>query len=490
MTTAHELIERTRHLGIQLWVADGTLRFRAPRAVLSQELRTAIQANKESIIDALSGPRYVPVPDVGSIDVPVAYSSTWEQIRAGSFGLSYTNATNIMCRFRYSMDLETLERSLRSLAQRHNALRCRISDDSDGLRLIFDRTPEFVVADLSACAPSHIDAAMVQAAQDVAWRPFGPGECLFRAFALKLPGGEIAAGFVIHHFLVDGWSFSQLLGYWMSEYARHSQALPDDGAAARPLQCSDFMLGLARWSKTLNFTQRLEYWNETLRGAVATRLSPDRAVDLDAKTFHRCLPFKIDAARVKRLRSLATSLQVTLCDVLLAGIALALRGQLDSLDICIRHLWHGRDDSALFEMVGSTVNPIVLRLRLNPGCRLPDVARQVHRVGLEAFANQVPYYYVEKILHEAGATHFVQTNFPLLEGGDTEPEVMNDLPWLDARPVPAPHRPLATTRTLQAHDINLSVDNGALWCNVVYLEGVYDDATVLRFIGELDAALG
>jgi len=490
VTTAEELIGHARKLGIHLWVSDGMLNFKAPRAAISPELRTELKARKASIIDALAGPSYQLAPEVGAIDVPEAYVSTWQQVQTGVIGICYTNLTNMLCRYRFPLDLQALERGLHSLARQHNALRCRFSDEEPGLRLVFDCTPKLTTVDLSGCDLPAVDGAIVKAAQDIVWAPFSLGACLFKPYVLKLPAGEIAVGFVVHHHIVDGWSFGRILLYWMMEYERQLLQHPEDENPRGYLQYSDYLLGVANWSKTRNFRLRLDYWKETLRGVVPSRLSPDRELDHDAKSFHGGQSFHINAERVKRLIELAASLGVTLSDVLLAGVVMALQRELKICDICLRHLWHGRDQPKLFDMIGHTLTPIILRVRPSPESRLRDVAQQVHRIAGEAIANHVPCYYVDKMLNETATTAFVQTNFALEDrAADLARESATVLPSIEPIDVWNPHGWFATPSFLQAHDVNLTAASGAVHGNIVYLKSVYDDETIKRFVHGFQRAL-
>jgi non-ribosomal peptide synthetase component F len=212
-------------------------------------------------------------------------------------------------------------------------------------------------------------------------------------------------------------------------------------------------------------------------------------VDHGTKSAHGNLPFDIDAEHLQRLSELAASLGVTLSDILLAAVVIALQRELKTHDICLRHVLHGRDEPQLFDMIGHTIDPVILRIRLNPQSHLRDVAQQIHRVSVEAIANQVPCYYVDKILNESGATALVQTNFQLREtaGGlmrETAPAFtsgQNVSIW-------NPEITLSTPRNLQAHDINLSVVGGTVRGRIAYLESVYDDETIKRFIEGLHLA--
>jgi len=491
LTITDELIRRTRNLGIHLWVADGMLNFRAPRAAISAELRSELLAHKASIIDALSGPLYQRGPEVGAIDIPEAFATAWNHFRAGAIGVGYANVTNLLCRFRCPIDLQALERSLHCLVRQHDALRCRLVENNPGLRLAFDCNPTLTMVDLSDCNSSEIEYAITKAAQKIVWPPFASGECLFRPFVLKLPSSQTAIGFVVQHFIVDSWSFGQIPAYWMAEYQKQLSQPPGDENPHVCLQYSDFLLGVTNWSKTLNFQRRLDYWKEVLRGVVPSRLPPDRAVDNDTTSLHRDEPVHIDADRVRQLAEMAASLGVTLSDVLLAGVALALHRELAITDICLRHVGHGRDAPALFDMIGFTLNKIILRVRLNPESQLRDVAQQVHRVAQEAHANQVPCYYVDKLLNETSTTAFVETNFQLMEdAGDHQArENAAVLPPVEPIPVWNPDRAFATPRVLQAHDINLRIANGAVSGQISYLEGVYDAETIRRFVHRFTQAL-
>jgi hypothetical protein len=490
VTAAEDLIGRTRRLGIDLWVSDGTLNFRAPRDALSAELRTELLAHKTAIIESLSGPRYERVPAVVAVDVPEWLMPNWNQVRAGDISPSYTNITNTLRHFRCPVNLPAVENALHGLVRRHHALRCRLSEEESGLRLVFDCAPQLTTIDVSGYDWSDFYEPFIEAARDIVWRPFGLGECLFRPFVIKLPSSELAIGYVAHHFIVDAWSFQQIPRCWTMEYLRQVGQPAEITDARDHLQYSDFLLGLAEWSKTSNFKRRLDYWRETLRGVVACRLPPDRMLDDDARSFHQSLPVDIDAAHVKRLNALAASLEVTLSDVLLAGIAMALQRELKVPDICLRHIWHGRDESRLFEMIGHTLNPVMLRIRVSPESRLGDVAQQVHRVALEAIAQQVPCYYVDQMLNEAGPASFVQTNFQLREGAGA-PTRKDAGFGSSSNPVSvwSPDRAYATPRHLQAHDINLFVAGESVRGRISYLERVYDDKTIERFIQGFHLAL-
>ncbi len=483
MSSVEDLIGRTRKLGIDLWVSDGMLNFRAPRAALSTELRTELLAHKTSIIEALSEPRFEPAQDAVAIDIPEALVPAWKQSQAGDISLGYINNTNVLRHFKCPMDLPTLEQSLQEMARKHNALRCRFSNDAALPRLVFDCTPEFTTIDLTACSWSDFYAPFIKAAQDIVWRPFVPGECLFRPFVFKLPSSELAVGFVVHHFVVDGWSFEKIPHMWAMEYMRQSGHHSGDANPRGVLQYSDFLLGLTSWSRTQNFQRRLDYWEKTLQGAVPSRLPPDRMLGSDERSFHKSRPIGIDAARVESLSELAASVGTTLSDVLLAGVALALHRELKTPDICLRHIWHGRDEPRLFDMIGHTLTPVILRIQLNPRSRLGDVAQQVHRVAYEAIANQLPGYYVDRILDAQGSNALVKTNFQIRQHpGGQKPVEVAALSASNGVPVWSPDRTFATPSHLQAHEINLHVMRGAVRGQISYLEGVYDDVTIERFI--------
>lgn len=52
---AFEVLADLRHRGVELFVAGGTLRYRAPRGVLTPELRAALSAHKAELLSLLTG---------------------------------------------------------------------------------------------------------------------------------------------------------------------------------------------------------------------------------------------------------------------------------------------------------------------------------------------------------------------------------------------------------------------------------------------------
>jgi hypothetical protein len=491
MTAAEELIARTRKLGMHLWVSEGALQFRAPRTAVTAELRSELLAHKASIIDALSGPRYERGAEVDAIDVPEALASPWRLDRAGVVAPCYTNNTNWACRLRFPVNLQLIERALYCMTRQHNALRARLEDNHSGFRLVFDCTPTLTIIDVSDRQAWEVEYTIVNTAQGIVWRPFARGECLFRPYLLKLPSSESVIGFVVHHFLVDGWSLGQIPGYWLQEYAGQLQAMAQPTATPDYLQCSDYLQGIENWTKTLNFRRRLEYWHETLRGVVSSGLPPDHALGLDEPSGHHAVPFNLDADRVSGLTQLASTAGVTLSDVLLAGVAIALQRSLGITDICLRQNLHGRDEPKLFEMVGATLNRVLLRVQVNPQSSLAEVAKQMHRVVLDASAKQVPVHYVDELLGEPGAIALVQTNFRVQErAAMAVPGSALDLPAIEPVHIWNPQDAFATPRFMPAHDINLSLVSGTVAGTVVYLQRMYEDRTIGRFIEAFHRALG
>ena len=53
--TVFELMSRLGAAGIKLWVEEGQLKFKAPKGALTGELKEALVAKKEEVIEFLSG---------------------------------------------------------------------------------------------------------------------------------------------------------------------------------------------------------------------------------------------------------------------------------------------------------------------------------------------------------------------------------------------------------------------------------------------------
>jgi hypothetical protein len=395
------VLARVRAAGIDLWVSNGQLHFRAPPGALTGEVRDLLRERKVELIGCLAGPQFRRRECAGPQRALRFYDGLWDKIRSGALGVNFTNGTHWAAAVEGPLDLSALRASVDQLVRRHQILGARLRTEGEP-HFEFDREVPLHTLDVSTAAA---DAAGVAAARDAAvddllWRGFAADEPFLRVFAVTQGHDRHVIGFVVNHYVADLASVHVIAGELIAGYEGQAGSEP-------ALQYADYVTALNAWLDTPALDYRLAYWQRGLAGAAPSRLKPALAAGEADLGHERYEGFRIEPQILQRLQAFAPAAGVTLFDTLLAAKACALRFALDQSDIAVLSMHHGRDDPILQGLVGSTQNQMVLRLRLEDDMTLADLARAAHAATLEAYRHQVPYHYVRGLLPQIGASAFL-----------------------------------------------------------------------------------
>ncbi|MFJ4873285.1 amino acid adenylation domain-containing protein [Streptomyces sp. NPDC088757] len=231
-----------------------------------------------------------------------------------------------------------------------------------------------------------------------------------RSHLFTLPDGDNVLLILMHHVAGDGWSLRPLLADLSTAYsARLAGRAPDHPPL--PVTYGDF----AVWQRTLLGDERaddslagrqLAYWEQTLAGlpdqldVLADRPRPPVAE-------HRggSVPLSVDADLHARIDAYARERGATCHMVLQAALAGLLTRLGAGTDIPIGCPTAARPDSALDDLVGFFVNPVVLRTDTSGDPSFTELLGRVRTAALGAYAHQdVPFdRVVERLRPERSA---------------------------------------------------------------------------------------
>src|SRR3982074_39807 len=129
------LLSRLRRDGVQIWLEDGRLRYRAPKGVLTPERIAEIRVSQHEIgaflADAQSlASELTPIDgnrSPGALPLSFAQERLWFLEQFGLAGGSYNIATTI--RMQGTLDADALQRAFAELVRRHESLRTPTSPD-------------------------------------------------------------------------------------------------------------------------------------------------------------------------------------------------------------------------------------------------------------------------------------------------------------------------------------------------------------------------
>lgn len=361
------LLDELRADGVQLWVHDGSLRYR-PHPALSQDRIDALRAARyeiaalledgpQSAEDSLAaGQRPDPLP------LSHAQEGLWFLDRFDSLGSAY----NIVTAAEVSgpVDLVVLERSVREIVRRHEALRTLIRTvDGVGIQVVSEPQPgQFQSTDLRRLdEPERAQAVTRHLAAHAEHRFRMDQECAFMVEILVLGSDKHVLIITVHHLLFDGRSaeilFRELHTVYEAFLASAPSPLPE-----LPAGYPDY----AVWERSVRNEERLRqqaaYWKARLSGtpeALPLPLDHERPLVPDFRG--ETLLFPIQASLVSELRALGNRHGATLFMVLLTAYHVLLAEWTGEQDVSVGVPVDGRAHRDAEDMIGCFVNTVVIR---------------------------------------------------------------------------------------------------------------------------------
>jgi amino acid adenylation domain-containing protein len=348
-------------------------------------------------------PPLVPAPRTGPLPLSFGQQRLWfiEQLTPGAF----TYNVPFFARLTGRLDVAVLERGLRAIVQRHEALRTTFAEvDGQPVQCI---APEPVlrlwVEDVAGPTDDARQATLAKRAQEEAQRPFdlrtGP---LVRAKLLRLAVDEHVLLVVMHHIVCDGWS----VGVLVRELEAHYRAFSRDMAPslpALPVQAADHACWQREWLRGEVLEAQLGYWREQMAGAPpALELPTDRPRPPVQTSRGAMLRVLLPSGMTQGLRGLSQQEGVTLFMALLAGFQVLLSRYSGQPDIVVGSPIAGRTQREVEGLIGFFVNTLALRVNVSGELGFRQLLRRVREVCLGAYAHQdLPFEKLVDVLQPA-----------------------------------------------------------------------------------------
>jgi hypothetical protein len=399
-TDVRPLIQEATTSGVLLWVAGGELHFKAEKGKLTNSLRSALRSKKGDLIGELTVPVFekrIAAPAV--VRCAADRIGFWKECEKDT-GLR--QGTNYAVKVIGPNALERIRAALRYLTSRHDLLCSRVRIADDGVPEILlgdDPSPPVALVDLSGTAAADAPSALEAAVERAIYAPFEDGR-IYRAQIIKISDSEYVVTVVIHHFLVDALAVQVVVNDLMLGLQSSPDALP---ALVRPLQYADYLSGMNEWLAGPGLPYRLGLWKEKMRGAPGVTFPP--ADDSQRADSCRLDLINLHAGkelRAKLARAVAAS-GVPFSIAILAANFAALASTFKQRDFFTVVLYSGRDDPALFDMVGSTIGSIPVRVTVDPQMSFADLLVRVHEAFVFAVAYRVPWGALKPSFAEIGA---------------------------------------------------------------------------------------
>ncbi len=293
-------------------------------------------------------------------------------------------------RLRGRVDIVALERSIRAILLRHEALRTRfpIVDDrpvqvveqlDDDWRIRFE--------DLSQVNADQERAARILADED-ARTPFdltkGP---LLRCQLIKLSESDHLLAVTMHHIVSDAWSVGLFLRE-LSELYKTGGDVQQADLPQLPVQYRDFAIWQREWLDGGTLDTQLRYWRDHLAGAPpAVALPTNRRRSRSQGAVGGRVRATLPLEQVEAIRSFRRKHGVTLFMTLLATLATLLRRWSGQEDLVIGAPIASRNNVETAQLIGFFVNTLPLRVDLSGDPTFAELLERVRTVALEGYAH-------------------------------------------------------------------------------------------------------
>ncbi len=389
-------------------------------------------------------------------------------------------------RARGALDVGTLERSLKEITRRHEALRTTFTVvDGEQVQVIAPTMDvELPVKDLSGLPQTERQAQAMQLAKEDARRPFdlerGP---LFRAKLLRLGEGEHLLLLAMHHIVSDGWSMGVFWRELGALYEAFSRGEPSP-LAELPTQYADYALWQRQWLTGEVLEKQLGYWKEQLAELPALELPTDHP--RPAVLTHRGArqDLMLPESLTEGLKDLARRESVTLFMVLLGAFQVLLSRYSGQEDVAVGTPIAGRNRAKTEELIGFFVNTLVMRTDLSGDPSFREMLSRVREVALGAYDHQdLPF---ERLVEELRPERDLSRTplFQVFFNMQKAPVARIELPRLTMESLPSPDVAAKFDLTLYVRE-----RDGEVRLGLVYNADLFDQTRMAKMLEQLGCLL-
>ena len=291
----------------------------------------------------------------------------------------------IVLRMRGTVDVDALQRALRQLLVRHDALRTSFSEDGRHQRIASTARLDLSTTDLSTRPPEARDAALDAWLREQAARPFDLRVSpLMRASLATLAGNDHVLALTAHHIVIDGWSIDVLLRELGIAYAAESRHLPYSLGDTR--QYDEYV----RWQADTRAADALAepFWIAQLGDGGPTLNLPTDHPRPPVQTHTGATRYAVlNAALVAELKQVSVRSGVTFFMTLITSWELLLHVLTGQDDLIVGTPSAGQSSMGCRDLVGFCVNMLPLRSRTTSETTFVEHARATKSTLLSALTH-------------------------------------------------------------------------------------------------------
>ena len=413
--TIVKFLSNLQNLGINIWVEDEQLRYRAPKGVMTSTLKQEVIERKTEILTFLQEAKIVKqftktpivsVPREGNLPLSFAQQRMWFSYQLDNNNPFYNESFQV--KITGKLDIVALEKSINEIVRRHEALRTSFPTvEGKPLQNISPSSRiKLPVIDLQGLPEAELQQILTKEAR----QPFDLSNgSLVRTTLLRLDSESYVLILVMHHIITDGGS----MGVFFQELSAFYQDAKPTNATGRDLACNvstrlpelaiqyaDFAVWQRQWLTGEVLERQLNYWKQQLASVPPLLELPTDKPRPPVQTYCGAIAqFQLDPNLTKELQTVSQKSGTTLFMTLLAGYSILLYRYSGQEDICVGSPFANRNRREIESLIGFFTNTIVLRTQIKDNPSFSELLQQVRRVVLDAHTHQdVPFEQVVEAL--------------------------------------------------------------------------------------------
>ena len=333
---AIELLNDLEEKGVGLWEDEGKLRFRAPKGIITDEIKSLMVKKKQEILEILKNKGNFPSikGDLENFNAPFPVTDLQGAYYVGrsASGQSKT-ACSVYFEFENTgIDIEKFTSAWNDLVERHDMLRAVFLPD--GTQKILEEVPplEIEVVDLTETDSQNISEILSDLRNQVSHRiKEADSWPLFEIKAVRLPEEKVRIYFSIDMLIADFFSIQILFKELYKIYDNPDIELPKLDVSFR-----DYVMVLEDFKKSEPYINAKKYWTDRL-GTLPP--APDLPVlhkaDLTGNAIFKRKAFVLLSSKWLKIKDWGAKKSVTPSVILLAAYSYVLAGWSRRSKFCI-----------------------------------------------------------------------------------------------------------------------------------------------------------
>ena len=334
-------------------------------------------------------------------ELPLSFSQERLWFFEQFYQKSCTYNINRRVKLRGNLNINALEKALKTIIQRHESLKTNFQEKNGITLQEIQENPQFnlTVIDLNNFPLNQKEEQLDKLLYEEIRKPFNLSEDLMlRASLYCLNEKEYIFLVIMHHIASDGWSlgvFTQELNQLYNAFSKNEpNILPE-----LPLQYADFSLWQRNWYQDEKLESQLNYWREKFQGNIPILNLPNDRPRPSLETFNGSLYLlRISPNLTSKLKEVSKQLKVTLFMILLTAFKILLYRYTTEEDIILGTPIAGRNYLEIEKLIGFFVNTLALKTNLSGNPTFEELLKRVQQTAQEAYIHQeLPY---EKLIQE------------------------------------------------------------------------------------------